>query len=127
MLILPAALTLIFFALFTAAILGIRSRVGYLLAIYLIACANVVFSFELLGLFHLLNNPAAFLGVQTLLLIITAILWWKGKRPPLLGPFTEISGISAGGVSAPPCDNTPSSGCSPWRSISPMLSMLTLF
>uniref|UniRef100_A0A7C4KLG0 Phospholipid carrier-dependent glycosyltransferase n=1 Tax=Anaerolinea thermolimosa TaxID=229919 RepID=A0A7C4KLG0_9CHLR len=92
MLILPAALTLIFFALFTVAILGIRSRVGYLLAIYLIACANVVFSFELLGLFHLLNNPAAFLGVQTLLLIITAILWWKGKRLPLLGPFTEDLG-----------------------------------
>lgn len=92
MLILPAALTLILFALFTTAILAIRSRVGYLLAAYLIACANVVFIFELLGLFHLLNRPAAFLGIQTIFLAIAATLWWKRNRPPLLGPFTERLG-----------------------------------
>ncbi|GAP07071.1 MAG TPA: hypothetical protein DEQ80_09520 [Anaerolinea thermolimosa] len=89
MLILPAALTLTLFSLFTASILVIRTRVGFLLAVYLIACANVVLSFELLGLFHQLNNPTAFLGVQTLFLAITILLWWKENRPPLLEPFTD--------------------------------------
>jgi 4-amino-4-deoxy-L-arabinose transferase-like glycosyltransferase len=89
MLILPAALLLLFFALFTASSLRVSGRPFYLLAVYMLACAADVLVFEIAGLLRWLGNPALFLALQAGLTFAAGIIWRLRGKPHLLGPFAE--------------------------------------
>ncbi len=87
MLILPAALLLLLFALFTASSLRVGGRAFYLLSVYLLACAGDVLSFEAAGLLRWLGSPPRYLLIECLLACAAGLLWLRAGRPNLLGPF----------------------------------------
>jgi hypothetical protein len=87
MLIIPAVLLALLFALFIAASLPVKGRSAFLLALYLLGCSAVLFPFEIAGLWGCLNRPTVFLGLQALLASGGALLWWSRRRPSLAGPF----------------------------------------
>ena len=87
MLIFPAALLLLFFALFAASSLRVSGRPFYLLALYLLACAADVFVFEIAGLLRWLGSPVLFLALQAVLTLAAGLFWLRSGKPHLLGPF----------------------------------------
>lgn len=87
MLILPAALFALVFALFIAVSLPVRGRSAFLLALYLLGCTAVLIPFEIAGLWGYLKWPMVFLTLQALLASGGAFIWWRRGRPSLAGPF----------------------------------------
>lgn len=89
MTILPAAALVLTASLLFGAALGVRGRVAYLLALYLLSLANIILTGYALGLFYLLNNPAAMLGVHAAILGCAYLVWKRRGAPALWGPFAQ--------------------------------------
>ncbi|MBA4319138.1 MAG: hypothetical protein C0412_12125 [Flavobacterium sp.] len=67
-----------------------RNIIPYLLSIYLLSFANIVFAGEIASLVNLLNNRFFFLFIHIVLIVISFIVW-KGKgSPPLFPPIIHF-------------------------------------
>jgi hypothetical protein len=94
MLIVIALILVLAFSFFITAMFRHRSRISFLLSLYLLGMADVVLVSEIAGLFSQLNSQIFFIGAHLFLDIIAAIIWFLNGRPPIFH-FTKIEDVVA--------------------------------
>ena len=97
-------------AFLTVSLLGFRSRVGWLLALYITGTTIVVLTAEIAGLFRQAGEPIFFLAIHAGLFIAAVLVWIKMGRPAIWNRIPlRFSDLAQG-----------------YQKLSPVLKMLTL-
>lgn len=92
MLILPALILVIFFALLITAVLRPSTRTAAILSCYLLIYANIVLVGEMTNSFLQLNNPWLWIGFHGMLTLVAVGIWLRAGRPSLKAPWVESTG-----------------------------------
>jgi len=92
LLILPAFLLLIAFALPLTALLRPPGRPAALLSVYLLSYANIVLVGEITNSFFQLNNRWLWLALHAVLAAAAWLWWWRAGKPSLSGPWKGADG-----------------------------------
>ena len=77
------------FAILALSPLKLRSRPAYLIAIYIVAYADIVLVLQIAGVFNALARQVV-LALQAVLTGLAALLWLRRGWPHLLGPFAAF-------------------------------------
>lgn len=89
-LLLVALFLVVAFSLFITALLRVRSLPAFLLSLYLLSFANLVFVGEIAGTLNLLRSQPFFLVVHLVLAVLAGFAWWRNGRLPLIEPVTRL-------------------------------------
>jgi 4-amino-4-deoxy-L-arabinose transferase-like glycosyltransferase len=74
------------FALFLSATLRLRSRLVFMISVFLLVYADIVLSIELASLIRRIT-PFTVMILHIILASAAGLVWWKTGKPDLLGPF----------------------------------------
>ncbi len=86
----PVSLALLIFSsAFLVAKAGFRQKLTCLLALFIISFAQIVLISQIASLFNRLNLPF-FIALQALIFILSGLIWWRGGKPNLLGPWRGL-------------------------------------
>lgn len=77
-------------SIFITSLFRLKSITQYILSIYLLSFANIILVSELAGLFNRLNDRFFFLGIHSLILFFSIIIWKKWKMPLLFTPVQNV-------------------------------------
>jgi hypothetical protein len=73
-----------------SALFKFKSRVSYLLSIYIFSYGNIALIGNIGHFLSLLGNPVFFLVSQMILFLLLLLIWIKQKKPSLAGPFKQF-------------------------------------
>ena len=77
-------------SLFFVSLLKFRSKISFLLTLFLLSWTNLLLTGHLGHLLSLMNAIAFYLVVEGFLLLAAVLFWWLKKKPSLIGPFSKV-------------------------------------
>src|SRR6266540_2795989 len=87
LLIIPAFIFMLTFAVLVTAVLRPPGRPAALLSIYLLSYANIVLVAEITNSFHQLNNPWLWVALHLTLMAAAWAVWMRAGKPSLKAPW----------------------------------------
>jgi hypothetical protein len=77
---------------FIASLMRLPNLPSYLLSLYLLSFANIVFASEIAGTLNLLGMKSRFffLIIHLIFVVLAGFIWWRNNRPPLLEPISKV-------------------------------------
>ena len=90
MLIILALLIMLSTSLIIASMLKLKSKIAFLLAVFLISFAQIVLVEEIASTLYLMNSQFFILGLHLLLLALTTLYWKHQGKPTILAPLKQF-------------------------------------